>query len=180
MLKPTVLIGVSTRAKTFDARVIQAMARINQRPIIFAMSNPTDHTECTAEEAYAWSAGRAIFAAGVQFPPVHCNGRLFLPSQANNYHVFPALSLAVYATRARRITYRMWLQAAWAVAQQVSDEQLQRGMLFPAQADMLSAALHTAQKVAEVIFDDDLAAIPRPPDIAAWLREMLYRPEYAR
>jgi malate dehydrogenase (oxaloacetate-decarboxylating)(NADP+) len=180
MVKPTALIGMSTRAKTFDVRAIQAMSRLNERPIIFAMSNPTDHAECTAEEAYTWSSGRALFAAGVQFPPVYLNGRLFLPAQANNYHAFPALSLAVYATRARRITYRMWLEAAMAVAQQVSDEQLQRGMLLPAQADMLNAAFHTAQRVAQVIFDDGLASVPRPPDIAVWLRGMLYRPEYAR
>ena len=143
------------------------------------MSNPTDHAECTAEEAYTWSGGRAIFAAGVQFPPVHLNGRVFLPAQANNYHAFPALSLAVYATGARRVTHRMWLEAAAAVAEQVSDEQLQRGMLLPAQADMLSASFQTAQRIAQVIFDDGLAAVPRPPDIALWPRGMLYRPVYA-
>ncbi len=119
-LKPTAIIGVSTVAKAFNQRVIEAMARINPRPIIFPYSNPTSHSECTAEEAYRWSEGRAIFASGSPFPPVRFNGKTFVPGQGNNVYIFPAIGLAVYATRARRVTDDMFIAAARAVAEQVT------------------------------------------------------------
>src|SRR6202035_2146518 len=103
-LKPTALIGVSTRGGAFNQRVVEAMSRLNERPIIFALSNPTDKAECSAEEAYTWSNGKALFAAGVQFPDVTVNGQTFRPGQANNFYIFPAVGLATYAARPRRLT----------------------------------------------------------------------------
>lgn len=77
-IKPSILIGVSTIGKAFSRAVIETMSKVNERPIILALSNPTEHAECTPEEAYRWSGGKAIYAAGVQFPPVHYDGDTFL------------------------------------------------------------------------------------------------------
>lgn len=103
-IKPTAIIGVSTIGKAFTHQVVESMSQINERPIIFALSNPTDHAECTAEEAYKWSKGKALYAAGVQFPNVQYDGKTLLPGQANNFYIFPAIGLAVYATQAKRVT----------------------------------------------------------------------------
>src|SRR6202012_4925488 len=103
-IKPTTIIGVSTVGGLFTQKVVEVMSRINERPVIFALSNPTDHAECTAEQAYTWSNGKALFAAGVQFPDVTLNGKTYHPGQANNFYIFPAVGLATYVTRARRIT----------------------------------------------------------------------------
>jgi malate dehydrogenase (oxaloacetate-decarboxylating)(NADP+) len=100
-IKPTTIIGVSTLGGLFNQKVIEAMSRINERPVVLALSNPTDHAECTPEQAYTWSNGKAIYAAGVQFPPVHFKGQTFLPGQANNFYVFPAIGMAVFAGVAR-------------------------------------------------------------------------------
>ena len=97
--KPTALIGVSTKGGLFNRQVVEAMSRFNERPIIFALSNPTDQAECSAEQAYTWSNGKALYAAGVQFPDVTLNGRTFHPGQANNFYIFPAVGLATYVAR---------------------------------------------------------------------------------
>lgn len=177
-LKPTMLIGVSTKPKAFNQSVIETMARVNDRPIIFALSNPTDHAECTAEEAYTWSNGRAVFASGVQFPPVHLNGKTYLPGQANNFYVFPGLCLGVYATRAKRITDQMWIEAAHGIAEQLTEDQLGKGMLFPPQNDILEVEIKIGERIANIIFNAGLAQVERPKDISSWLRAMLYKPEY--
>ncbi len=177
-LKPTILIGVSTKGGAFDRRVVEAMSALDERPILFALSNPTDRAECTAEQAYTWSRGKALYAAGVQFPDVAVDGEVFHPGQANNFLVFPALGLAVYATRPSRITDAMFLAAAQATADQVRQDQRDRGMLFPSQADILETEVTTATRIAELVFDQGLAGVPRPEDIRAWIEGMLYRPRY--
>lgn len=177
-IKPTILIGVSTVGRAFNQAVIEGMSKVNERPIIFALSNPTDRAECTAEQAYKWSRGKAIYAAGVQFPPVRYDGRTFLPGQANNFYVFPAVSLAIYATHARRVTDEMFIEAAKATADQVTDQQREMGLLFPLQTDILEAEVNTAERVATLVFERNLARVGRPKDINSWLRAMLYKPEY--
>ena len=177
-LRPSILIGVSTKPRAFDQRVIELMCQVSDRPIIFALSNPTNHAECCAEDAYRWSKGKAIYAAGVQFPPVHFENAVFLPSQANNFYVFPAIGLAVYATQAKRITDEMFVEAARATAGQLTEEQLANGMLFPPQSDIFNVELTTAARVAELVFDRGLAQVERPADIRAWLECLVYRPEY--
>jgi malate dehydrogenase (oxaloacetate-decarboxylating)(NADP+) len=179
-MRPTAIIGVSTKGKAFDRDAIQEMTRLNERPIIFALSKPTDHAECTAQEAYEWSDGKAIFAAGVQFPPATYKGRTFFPSQANNFYVFPAVSLAVYATRAKRITDELFIEAARAISEQMNDDQRATGMLFPPPSHVLESELYTAMRVAALAFDRHLAQVERPRDIDAWIRFLLYRPEYRK
>ena len=131
-IKPTTIIGVSTIGGAFNQKVVETMSRINERPVIFALSNPTEHAECTPEQAYTWSKGKAIYAAGVQFPPVHFKGQTFLPGQANNFYIFPAVGMAMFATQAKRVTDEMFIEAAAAVADQVPPELLKQGLLYPA------------------------------------------------
>ena len=177
-LKPTVLIGVSTSHGAFTQQVVEAMAKLNERPIVFALSNPTDKAECTAEQAYAWSDGRALFAAGIQFPDVTYKGKLFHPGQANNFYIFPAIGLATYAARPTRITDECFIAAAEASADQVGDDLREKGMLFPSQSNVLDTEVTTAVRVVEFMFDQGLATAERPAEIRPWVEAMLYRPEY--
>jgi malate dehydrogenase (oxaloacetate-decarboxylating)(NADP+) len=176
--KPTILIGVSTVGKLFSQEVVEAMSRINERPIIFALSNPIEKHECLPEDAYAWSGGKVVYAGGVQFPPVHIGGQTFLPSQANNLYIFPAVGMAIYATNAKRVTDEMFIEAARAVADQVTPEQLKLGMLFPPQSDILEVEIQTATRVAKLIFDANLARMERPANLRSWIEGQVYHPQY--
>jgi malate dehydrogenase (oxaloacetate-decarboxylating)(NADP+) len=178
-LRPTAIIGVSTVPKLFNREVVEAMAKINERPIIFPYSNPTSRSECTAEEAYRWSGGRAVFASGSPFPPVEINGRHFVPGQGNNVYIFPAMGMAVFATEATRVTEHMFIVAAQAVAEQVTEENLSMGLIYPPQSHILNASLHVAERIAAYIFDQGLARVPRPDDVGALIRARVYRPLYA-
>jgi len=177
-IKPTTIIGVSTIGGAFTQKVIEAMARINERPVILALSNPTEHAECIPEQAYTWSKGKAIYAAGVQFPPVHYNGQTFLPGQANNFYIFPAIGMAIFATQAKRVTDEMFIEAGQAVADQVPSELLKQGLLYPLQSNILESEIQTAARVAKLVFDSGLATVPRPTDMVAFIRKHVYKPEY--
>lgn len=177
-LKPTTIIGVSTVGGTFTQKVIEAMSRINERPVILALSNPTEKAECTPEQAYTWSKGKAIYAAGVQFPPVHINGRTFLSGQANNFYIFPAVGMAIFATEASRVTDEMFIEAARAVADQVPPDLLNQGLLYPLQSNILETEIQTAARVAKLVFDSGLARVNRPADMVAFIRQHVYKPEY--
>jgi malate dehydrogenase (oxaloacetate-decarboxylating)(NADP+) len=177
-IRPTAIIGVSTVAKAFNQRVIETMARLNRRPIIFPYSNPTSRSECSAEEAYRWSEGRAVFASGSPFPPVRLGDRTFVPGQGNNVYIFPAIGMAVYATRARLVTDEMFIAAARAVAEQVTQADLDVGLTYPPQSEILKTQIHAAQRVAEVIFARALAGVAQPADLDAFINAQVYKPEY--
>ncbi|MBO0735562.1 MAG: NAD-dependent malic enzyme [Alphaproteobacteria bacterium] len=177
-VRPTGIIGVSTVPKLFTRRVIEAMAAINERPIVFPYSNPTSRSECTAEEAYRWSDGKAIFASGSPFPPVEIAGQRFAPGQGNNVYIFPAMGMAVFATEAKHVTEEMFIVAAQAVAEQVTEEDLSTGLIYPPQSRILQASLHVAERVATSIFDQGLARVERPDDVGALIRARAYRPVY--
>ena len=177
-IKPTTIIGVSTIGGAFNQKVVQTMARINERPVILAISNPTEHAECTPEQAYTWSKGKAIYAAGVQFEPVHYNGQTFLPGQANNFYIFPAVGMAIFATQAKRVTDEMFIEAGQAVADQVPADLLKEGLLYPLQSNILETEIQTAARVAKLVFDSGLAQVKRPSDMVAFIREHVYKPEY--
>ena len=176
--KPTALIGVSTTPGLFTEAVVKGVAANADRPIIFPLSNPTDKAECTAEQAFGWTNGKVLFAAGVQFPDVSLNGKRYHPGQANNFYIFPAFGLAVYATRPKRIDDKMWIAAAKGTADQVDQASRDKGMLFPKQADILEVEITTATRIAEHIFDRGLATVDRPDDIRAWIKGMTYTPAY--
>ena len=177
-IKPTTIIGVSTIGGAFSQKVIEAMARLNERPVILALSNPTEKAECTAEQAYTWSKGRAIYAAGVQFAPVIYEGKTLLPGQANNFYIFPAVGMAIVATQARRVPDALFIEAAKAVADQVPSEQLKSGLLYPLQSNILETEIKTAARVAKLVFDSNLARVDRPADIEAFIRQHVYKPVY--
>ena len=177
-IKPTTIIGVSTIGGAFTQKVVEAMSRVNERPVILALSNPTEHAECTPEQAYTWSKGKAIYAAGVQFEPVHYNEQTFLPGQANNFYIFPAVGMAIFATQAKRVTDEMFIEAGQAVADQVPSDLLKQGLLYPLQSNILETEIQTAARVAKLIFDLGLARVKRPADMVAFIREHIYKPEY--
>jgi malate dehydrogenase (oxaloacetate-decarboxylating)(NADP+) len=177
-IKPTTIIGVSTVGGAFTKQVVETMSEINERPVILALSNPTEKAECTPEQAYTWSKGKAIYAAGVQFPPVHYNGQTFLPGQANNFYIFPAVGMAIFATQAKRVTDEMFIEAGQAVADQVPADLLKQGLLYPLQSNVLETEIKTAARVAKLVFDSKLAQVDRPADMEAFIRSHVYRPEY--
>lgn len=177
-IKPNGIVGVSTVPKLFNQAVIEAMSKVNAQPIIFPYSNPTSRSECTAQEAYTWSNGKAIFASGSPFDPVTLGAKTFVPGQGNNVYIFPAMGMAVLATQAKRVTQQMFIVAAKAVAEQVTQEDLNTGLIYPPQSQILEASLHTAAKVATYVFDHGLARVERPKNIAAHIKELAYKSVY--
>lgn len=175
---PSVLIGVSTVGGLFSEEVVKGMAARCDRPIIFPLSNPTDKAEATPQQLYEWTDGKALVACGVQFPDVTVGSKTFHPGQANNFYIFPAIGLAVYATRPDRIDDRMFIAAAHGSADQVGEDDRRAGMLFPRQTNILETEITTAVRVAEHIFDRGLATVDRPDDIRAWIEAMVYTPTY--
>ena len=177
-IRPTALVGVSGQAREFTEPVVRAMAAINPRPIIFALSNPTSKAECTAEEAYRWTEGRAIFASGSPFEPVEFAGHVLTPAQANNAYVFPGVGLGVVTSRARFVTDAMFAAAAETLAGEASDEVLARGCLLPPFHRIREVSLQIAIAVAEVAFGSGLARIDRPDDLRAHIQRSMYWPDY--
>jgi malate dehydrogenase (oxaloacetate-decarboxylating)(NADP+) len=176
--KPTVLIGASGQAGLFTQPLLEALARLSERPVIFALSNPTAKAECTAEQAYTWTHGRALFAAGSPFAPVTLGGRTRQPGQANNACVFPGFGLGLLVSRAKRATDEMFLAAARALAAEVSAADLEAGRLFPPAARLREVAVSVAAAVADAAFDQRLAGVPRPADLRRRVAQSMYEPEY--
>lgn len=177
-LRPTAIIGVSTIGGAFNREVIETMAAMNEKPIIFPCSNPTSHSECTAEEAFKWTDGRVIFASGSPFPPVEHNGKTYFPGQGNNAFIFPAVGLAIFATEALRVTDEMFITASKALDEQVTDEFLEKGLIFPHIKDILQVSIKIAVKVAEYVFDSGLARVKRPSNIESFIKKKMYKPGY--
>ena len=177
--KPTVLIGACGQAARFTQSVLGAMARLNDRPIVFALSNPTSKAECTAEQAYTWTDGRAIFASGSPFAPVTVAGRTHTPGQGNNSFVFPGVGLGLLLSGATRVSDEMFFAAAGALADQVSALDFQQGRVFPAAARMREVAAAVSVAVAEVAYEQGLATNPRPANLAVEAAHFMYVPEYA-
>ena len=177
-LKPQAIIGVAAVGRTFTKPIIEAMSSFNERPIVFALSNPTSKSECTAEEAYAWSKGRAVFACGSPFAPVNFDGRTFVPRQGNNSYIFPGVGLGVVACKARRVTDEMFLAAADTLAGMVSQADLDQGSIYPSLSRMREVSAAIATRVADVAFERGLAGVPKPADTAAFIRKNMYEPTY--
>lgn len=177
-IRPTGIIGVSGQPGTFARPVIEAMARINSRPMVFALSNPTSKSECTAEEAYAWSGGSAIFASGSPFPPVRLGELTFVPGQCNNSYIFPGVALGVISAQARHVTDEMFFVAAKTLARQVESSDLEQGRLFPSLSRILDVSAEIATAVAEVAFQRHLARHHHPRDLGTYVRSHQYHPVY--
>ena len=177
-LKPTAIIGVAAIGGTFTREVLEEMARINERPIVFALSNPTSQSECTAEEAYRYTSGRALFACGSPFDPVTLDGKTFVPRQGNNSYIFPGVGLGAIASRARRITDEMFMGAAHSLAHCVTESDLAQGSLYPALPRVREVSAGIAAKVARVAYQRGLATTPVPQDITADVKSRMYEPVY--
>jgi malate dehydrogenase (oxaloacetate-decarboxylating)(NADP+) len=177
-LKPTAIIGAAGVGIAFTPEVLAAMAEINERPIVFALSNPTSKGECTAEQAYHGTGGRALFACGSPYSPVTLDGRTFVPRQGNNSYIFPGVGLGVIASGARLVTDEMFMAAAHTLAGLVSDEDIAQGSLYPALPRLREVSAHIAAAVAAVAFQRGLAAGDPPNDLLGFVSERMYDPRY--
>jgi malate dehydrogenase (oxaloacetate-decarboxylating)(NADP+) len=179
-LKPTAIIGVSGKPGMFTKPVLEAMASFNERPIVFALSNPTSKVECTAEEAYTWTEGRAIFASGSPFEPVTVRGKTFVPAQGNNVYIFPGVGLGVISSWARSVTDEMFLAAARALAEMVSETDLKQGRIIPSLTRIREVSLSIATAVAEVSYQRGIATKPKPDNLSEHIKSMMYEPKYQK
>jgi malate dehydrogenase (oxaloacetate-decarboxylating)(NADP+) len=177
-LRPTAIIGVAAVGGTFTPEVLREMARLNERPIVFALSNPTSKSECTAEEAYRHTSGRALFACGSPFDPVTIDTRTCVPRQGNNSYIFPGVGLGAIASRTRRVTDEMFMAAAHTLAHDVTESDLEQGSLYPALPRIREVSAHIATAVASVAYRQDLAAEREPDDVAAHVSSQMYDPHY--
>jgi malate dehydrogenase (oxaloacetate-decarboxylating)(NADP+) len=177
-VRPTAIIGAAGQPSTFTPAVLQAMARINKRPIVFALSNPTSQSECTAEEAYRFTDKRAVFASGSQFPPVVMDGQTFVPGQANNSYIFPGVGLGILASEASRVTDEMFAHAAKALDKQVSEEDFMLGRIYPSLSRIREVSVNIALAVAKIVFARGLTAMPKPPDLLGHIKSKMYDPTY--
>ena len=178
-IQPTMLVGVSGQPRTFTEEIVKTVGSFNNRPVIFALSNPTSKAECTAEEAYKWTDGRAIFASGSPFAPVTLNGKLHVPGQGNNAYIFPGVGLGVVATGARRVTDAMFIKAARALASLLREDELAEGRIYPSLKRIHEVSLKIAVAVAEEVYASKLTDQPRPADLSAFIQSQMFKPEYA-
>jgi len=178
-LKPTAIIGVAAVGGSFTPEVLQTMAKQNAQPIVFALSNPTSKAECSAEEAYRYTGGRALFACGSPYDPVTLDGKTFVPRQGNNSYIFPGVGLGVIASGARRVTDEMFMRAARALAGLVTTQDLAQGSLYPALPRIREVSAQIAAEVARVASDRGLAAGTPPGDLLGFVRAQMYEPRYA-
>jgi malate dehydrogenase (oxaloacetate-decarboxylating)(NADP+) len=177
-LRPTALIGVGGQPGVFTRDILRSMAEFNQRPIVFALSNPTSKAECSAEVAYAETGGRALFASGSPFAELDYNNRRYVPGQGNNAYIFPGVGLGVVVSGSRRVTDEMFLAAARCLADQVGEPDLELGRLYPSLSSIREVSALIAAEVASIAWDRDLATKDRPTDVLAAVRETMYAPRY--
>ena len=177
-IKPNILIGATGAPGTFTEEIVALMAEINARPVIFALSNPTSRAECTAEQAYAWSEGRAIFSSGSPFAPVTLNGKTYAPGQGNNAYIFPGIGLGAVISETRHICDDMFLVAAKKLAEQVNEDDLNKGAVYPPLNAIRNVSLEIAKAVAQVAYAQDLAQTPEPPALEQTIADYMYDPYY--
>ncbi|KAF5748549.1 putative malic enzyme [Tripterygium wilfordii] len=178
-IKPTVLIGSSGVGKTFTKEVVEAVASFNEKPLILALSNPTSQSECTAEEAYTWTKGRAIFASGSPFDPVEYDGKVYVPGQANNAYIFPGLGLGLVISGAIRVHDDMLLAASEALAGQVTEELFHKGLIYPPFSNIRKISAQIAANVAAKAYELGVATrLPRPANLVKYAESCMYSPIY--
>uniref|UniRef100_A0A0K8UER4 Malic enzyme n=2 Tax=Bactrocera latifrons TaxID=174628 RepID=A0A0K8UER4_BACLA len=178
-VKPNVLIGASAAAGIFTPEILRIMATNNERPVVFALSNPTHKAECTADQAYKNTDGRVVFSSGSPFPPVEMNGKTFYPGQGNNAYIFPGIALGVITTGTHHISDDMFLIAARELANFVDQSDLDRGSLYPPLNAVREVSMRIAEGVTKCAYDKGLASTyPEPSDKRKWLQDQLYNFNY--
>ena len=178
-LKPSGIIGVAATGGTFTRPVLEEVAKLNKRPIVFALSNPTSQSECTAEEAYRWTGGRALFACGSPFDPVTLDGRTFVPRQGNNSYIFPGIGLGAVVSGTSRINDDVFMAAAYRLAHLVSESDLEQGSLYPALSRTREVSAHIGAAVAEAAYSQKLTDRKKPADSLKDMESQMYEPGYA-
>jgi malate dehydrogenase (oxaloacetate-decarboxylating)(NADP+) len=177
-LEPDVLIGATGSGGTFDQEVIEAMSKVNERPVIFALSNPTSKAECTAEQAYSWSDGKAIFVSGSPFNPVEYKGKTLVPGQGNNAYIFPGLGMGLLVSKAKGVNDQLLLAAAETLADQVTEEDLAQGKLYPSLKNIRQVSHAIACRVANLVYELGLTRKRRPTNLEDRIRKNMYDPKY--
>src|ERR1035437_8801129 len=177
-LKPTAIIGVAAVGGNFTPEVLQTMAQINKQPIVFALSNPTSKAECSAEEAYRHTGGRALFACGSPYDPVQLDGKTFVPRQGNNSYIFPGVGLGAIASGARVGTGDILTAPPHALANLVREADIEQGSLSPALPRIREVSAHIAAAVADVAYQRGLATGQAPNDLIAYVQSQMYDPHY--
>ena len=177
-LRPTAIIGCAGQANAFSQDVVETMAQLNERPIVFALSNPTSKAECTAQQAYSWSDGRAVFASGSPFEPVQIGNNRFVTGQGNNAYIFPGVGLGAVVSGARRVTDEMFLAAARVLAAQVSEEDLALGRVYPSLSRIREVSTLIAAEIAAIAYRQGLTARQAPEDILGDIRDHMFEPVY--
>lgn len=177
-LKPTAIIGVSAVGGTFTREVLEAMAKLNAQPIVFALSNPTSQAECTAEEAYRHTGGRALFACGSPFDPVDFNGKTYVPRQGNNSYIFPGIGLGAIASGAKSITDEMFMASAHTLAQLVTESDLEQGSLYPALPRIREVSAAIGNAIADIAYRRGLSGKARPTDVMQDVQSHMFDPHY--
>ena len=177
-IQPHVLIGATGAPGTFTKPVIEAMSRINERPVIFALSKPTDRAECTAEQAYGWRAGRALFASGSPFGQVIYGTQRFRPGQGNDAYIFPGVGIGALVARAKWLPPSALLAAARSLAEQAREGDLAEGTLYPPLSNIREVSLGIAVAVAKAVAEQGLATIELSDHLQADIRSHMYDPTY--
>lgn len=178
-IKPTAIIGAAAIGGVFTERLLKDMASFNEKPIIFALSNPTSKAECTAEQAYNATEGRCVFASGSPFDPVTWKGKTLYPGQGNNSYIFPGVALGVVACEIGTISDQIFLLAAQALAELVTQQHLNEGRVYPPLDTIRECSVKIATKVAEYAYKNDVAAFfPEPSDKEAFIRSHMYDYNY--
>ncbi len=178
LLKPSAIIGVSAVGGTFTREVLEEMARINAQPIVFALSNPTSQAECTAEEAYRHTGGRALFACGSPFDPVEYNGKTYVPRQGNNSYIFPGVGLGAIASGAKSITDEMFMSSSHKLAHLVTESDLEQGSLYPALPRIREVSMAIAADIADTAYRRGIAGKPKPADVMQDVQSQMFDPRY--
>jgi len=176
--RPDILIGATGTPATFTQELVRKMASIKSKPGIFALSNPTSRAECTAEEAYQWTDGRAVFASGSPFDDINYDGRLIRPGQGNNAYIFPGVGLGAIVCKARLIPDEMFLVAAKVLAESLTDEDIEHSSVYPRVEKIRRVSLNIATAVATYAWDNDISQLPRPDNIESHIEEFMYDPTY--
>jgi len=177
-VKPTILVGVSGQGQAFTQEVVKEMMKYSDQPIIFALSNPTTKSECTAQQAYKWTKGKVIFASGSPFDPVRMRGKIYVPGQGNNMFIFPGVGLGASLCQATKVTDAMFYMAAKTLAEMVTEEELSLRTVYPDLRKIRKISLTIATAICKMAFDEGLARVERPQNIKAWVKQSMYVPEY--
>ena len=177
-IRPTALIGISGQANAFSKNILELMKDINDYPLVFALSNPTSSSECTAENAYKWTGGKCLFASGSPFDSVEIEGKIFIPGQGNNAYIFPGVGLGIILSQAEVISDDLFLAAAETLSILVSDKELSSGQLYPSIKDIKKVSKEIAITVAKKAFSEGLTNMAIPQNIESSLDRIIYNPVY--